>query len=314
MLQAMSGESIGEVPERASELRTVAVIPAYNEEIAIGSVVLGALLYVDSVIVVDDHSHDQTSQISEKAGAYVIRLPKNGGKAQALLTGLREAEKQGFDAAVMLDGDGQHRCEDIPTVLAPIVKDEADLAIGSRFLGEQKDIPKYRIFGQKVINRISNASSNVNITDSQSGMRALSARALKNLDFHSDGYNVESDMITHFSDRGLKITEVPISVRYDVPNGHKQGAVSMGMKLLGNVVSMIGYKHPLIMFGVPGAIFMAFGLALGFFTLVDFYVLRSFISQVMLAVALFMIGAFLAISALTLNSLTLLMKSHLIKQ
>ncbi len=314
MLQAMSGESIGEVPERASELRTVAVIPAYNEEIAIGSVVLGALLYVDSVIVVDDHSHDHTSQISEKAGAYVIRLPKNGGKAQALLTGLREAEKQGFDAAVMLDGDGQHRCEDIPAVLAPIVKDEADLAIGSRFLGEQKDIPKYRIFGQKVINRISNASSNVNITDSQSGMRALSARALKNLDFHSDGYNVESDMITHFSDRGLKIAEVPISVRYDVPNGHKQGAVSMGMKLLGNVVSMIGYKRPLIMFGVPGALFMAFGLALGFFTLVDFYVLRSFISQVMLAVALFMIGAFLAISALTLNSLTLLMKSHLIKQ
>jgi len=145
-------------------------------------------------------------------------------------------------------------------------------------------------------------------------MRALSARALKNLDFHSDGYNVESDMITHFSDRGLRITEVPISVRYDVPNGHKQGALSMGMKLLGNVVSMIGYKHPLVMFGVPGAIFMALGLLLGFFTLVDFYVLRSFISQVMLAVALFMIGAFLAISALTLNSLTLLMKSHLIKQ
>jgi len=77
---------------------------------------------------------------------------------------------------------------------------------------------------------------------------------------------------------------------------------------------MIGYKHPLVMFGVPGAIFMALGLLLGFFTLVDFYVLRSFISQVMLAVALFMIGAFLAISALTLNSLTLLMKSHLIKQ
>ncbi len=314
MLNPMPGESKGEVPARASELRTVVVVPAFNEEIAIGSVVLGALRHVDNVIVIDDFSHDHTAVLAEKAGAYVIRMPKNGGKAKALLTGLREAERQGFDVAVMLDGDGQHRSDDIPTVLAPVASKEADLVIGSRFLGEQKDIPRYRIFGQKVINRISNASSNVSITDSQSGMRALSGQALKNLDFHSDGYNVESDMITHFCDRGLKIMEVPISVRYDVPNGHKAGAFSMGMKLMGNVVSMIGYKHPLVMFGVPGVVFIVSGLTLGLLTFLDVYVLRTFISQVMLAVVLFMVGAFFAISALTLNSLTLLMKSHLIRQ
>ncbi len=219
---SMTGGGMG-ITAEGSGPRTVAVIPAFNEEVAIGSVVLSVLRYVNEVIVVDDCSRDSTSELAKRAGAQVIRMPVNGGKAKALLTGLREAERQGFDAAVMLDGDGQHRGEDIPAVLAPILNNEYDLIIGSRFLGEQKDIPRYRVFGQKVINRISNASAHIDITDSQSGMRALSAKALKHLDFHSEGYNVESDMITHFADAGLNISEVPISSAYDVPNGHKGG-------------------------------------------------------------------------------------------
>lgn len=309
----MSGEGMDVTIDGNTKPRTAAVIPAYNEEVTIGSLVLGARQYVDDVIVVDDCSKDHTSLLAESAGARIIRMPVNGGKAKALLTGLREAERQGYDAVVMLDGDGQHRAEDIPAVLGPVLRGESDLNIGSRFLGEQTDIPRYRVFGQKVINRISNASANVDITDSQSGMRAMSFRALKNLDFHSEGYNVESDMITHFAEKGMKISESPISVRYDVPNGHKEGALSMGMKLLSNVVSMIGYKHPLIMFGVPGVVFILVGLAIGVMTLFNFYIMGSFISQAMLAIVFVMVGAFLGVSALTLNSLTLLMKSQFLK-
>jgi glycosyltransferase involved in cell wall biosynthesis len=288
----------------------VAVIPAYNEEIAIASVVLGALTKVDHVIVVDDFSRDKTAKLAEMAGAQVIRMPKNGGKARALLTGLKEADRLGCWAAVMLDGDGQHRTDDIETVVQPVVNGEVDMVIGSRFLGEQKDIPGYRVFGQKVINSLSNFSSKVELTDSQSGMRALSKRALKNLNFSSDGYNVESDMITHFTEKGLTIKEVPISVRYDVPNGHKESPTSMGMKLLGNVVSMIGYKRPLLLFGLPGAILSVAGVVLALLTIFDVYLVGSFFTQAFGAMVLFLTGCFFVISSLTLNSLTLMMRDN----
>jgi glycosyltransferase involved in cell wall biosynthesis len=301
-----------EVSDVASAVRTkprvVAVIPAYNEEIAIASVVLGALTNVDHVIVVDDFSRDKTAKLAEMAGAQVIRMPKNGGKARALLTGLKEADRLGCWAAVMLDGDGQHRTDDIETVVQPVVNGEVDMVIGSRFLGEQKDIPGYRVFGQKVINSLSNVSSKVELTDSQSGMRALSKRALKNLNFSSDGYNVESDMITHFTEKGLTIKEVPISVRYDVPNGHKESPTSMGMKLLGNVVSMIGYKRPLLLFGLPGAILSVAGAVIALLTIFDVYLFGSFLTQTLGAMVLFLTGCFFVISGLTLNSLTLMMR------
>lgn len=296
-------------PVVGTEPRVVAVIPAYNEEIAIGSVVLGALFHVDKVIVVDDCSRDRTAKLAEMAGAHVIRMPQNGGKAKALLTGLKEAERMGCSIAVMLDGDGQHRTDNIGAVVKPLVDGEADMVIGSRYLGEQTGIPRYRIFGQKVINSLSNIGSNISVTDSQSGMRALNRKALKNLTFSSEGYNVESDMINHFVEMGLVIKEVPISVRYDVPNGHKQGATSMGMRLMGNVVSLVGYKRPLLLFGLPGAVAGLAGLVIGVFTFFDIYLFGTFLAQAFIGVALFLVGSFFVISGLTLNSLVLMMKA-----
>ena len=299
-----TGTDLRSVPE------IVAVIPAYNEEVAIGSVVLGALQYADHVIVVDDGSKDGTAKLAELAGAQVIRIQRNGGKAKALLTGLKAAKRIGCHAAVALDGDGQHRSEDISGVVVPILNGDADMVIGSRFMGKEKNIPRYRIFGQKVINSLSNAGSKVSVTDSQSGLRALGPRALDNLDFMSDGYNVESDMIIHFADKGLTIKEVPIEVNYDVPNGHKKGALSMGMSLLSNMVSVIGYKRPLLMFGIPGVVLAIAGLALGLLTMAD-VLLTGYLMQTLLSVGLILVGAFCGVSALTLNSLTLLMKSKL---
>ena len=287
----------------------IAVIPALNEEVAIGSVVLGALVYVDHVIVVDDGSSDKTAQMAELAGAQVIRMPKNKGKAKALMVGIREAERLKCRVAVTIDGDGQHRAEDIAAVVQPVLKGEADLVIGSRFMGEQKDIPTHRVMGQKVLNTLSNTSSKTHITDTQSGFRALSSRAIKNLQLPSDGYNIESDMIIHFAERNLTIKEVPIAVRYDVPNGHKQGSISMGMSLLGNVVSLIGYKRPLLLFGIPGVIFLAAGFILGFMTWLESFYIFTPIWQAFMSMGSLAIGIFFCVSALTLNSLTMIMKN-----
>jgi hypothetical protein len=117
-------------------------------------------------------------------------------------------------------------------------------------------------------------------------------------------------MITHFTEKGLTIKEVPISVRYDVPNGHKESPTSMGMKLLGNVVSMIGYKRPLLLFGLPGAILSVAGVVLALLTIFDVYLVGSFFTQAFGAMVLFLTGCFFVISSLTLNSLTLMMRDN----
>jgi glycosyltransferase involved in cell wall biosynthesis len=291
-------------------LNRVAIIPAYNEEATIGTVVLKTKLYVNDVLVIDDGSTDDTGVIAEMAGAKVIRIPTNSGKAKAILTGFRTISNNGYDAAIMIDSDLQHDPDEIPALLAPIVEDSADLVIGSRFLNGSKEIPSYRKVGQTVLNITTAIGSKVHITDSQSGFRALNRKAIENMDFDSAGYNIESDMITYFAEKGLRIKEVPISVIYDVANGHKNNSVSHGTGVLSNVVALIGYRRPLMMFGVPGFVVFCIGMLLGLFSLSSFYPFGwSWLFQSMAATILVIIGTMLAIAGLTLNSLVVIMRN-----
>ena len=147
--------------------KNIAIIPAYNERIAIGSVVIRTRPFVDTVIVVDDGSHDMTSTIAEHAGAEVIRLSKNHGKAYAVMRGFDRARQLNAGIVIMLDGDGQHHPEEIPHLIAPILKGEADLVIGSRFLKSGNQIPFYRVVGQKTLDRFTKMASSCPVTDSQ---------------------------------------------------------------------------------------------------------------------------------------------------
>ena len=180
-----------------------AVLPAYNEELVIGSVVLRTKQYVNRVIVVDDGSSDRTAEVAKLAGAEVIQLEHNTGKAYAILLGLKRARETGCTVAVMLDADGQHDPREIQRVAGMVSAGKADLVIGSRFLEKNGGIPAYRQVGQKILDLFTNMGAKTKVTDSQSGFRALSRKALDNLDFRSDGYNIESDMIAHFSALGL---------------------------------------------------------------------------------------------------------------
>jgi glycosyltransferase involved in cell wall biosynthesis len=107
-------------------MRIVAVIPAYNEEIAIGSIVLRTKKYVDKVIVVDDGSTDKTAEIAELAGAEVIKLDRNYGKAYALMRGFERAKELNCFAVVTLDGDGQHNPDEIPVVVDPVLNSSSE--------------------------------------------------------------------------------------------------------------------------------------------------------------------------------------------
>ncbi len=290
-----------------------AVIPAYNEGLVIGSVVLQAKQHVDRVIVVDDGSTDRTAEIARLAGAEVIRMPENGGKASALMAGFSRARALGYAAVVTLDGDGQHDPAEIPVVAAPVLAGEADLVIGSRFLDIKADIPKYRVAGQKVLNGFTNLSTDggFSTTDSQSGFRALSRRALENLTFSSDGYTIESDMIAHFAPLGLAMTEVPISVSYDVPHKHKKNPVSHGFGVLARIVGLVGYRRPLLSFGIPGVLVTLFGIGAEIYTFSEFYRSGQFHYIIFtVGITALILGLLLITSGLILNSLVSIVQPH----
>jgi glycosyltransferase involved in cell wall biosynthesis len=296
----------GDIPPKG----LIAVVPAYNEELFIGSVVLRTRQYVEWVIVVDDGSSDRTSEIAKMAGAEVIRLDANTGKAYALLLGLRHANNMGCIAAVMLDADGQHDPREIPRVAGLVMEGKADLVIGSRFLKKNNGIPKYRQVGQKTLDLFTNIGANSRVTDSQSGFRAISCKALQNLDFRSDGYNVESDMINHFSKLGLSIQEVPITVKYDVPNMHKKNPVFHGFGVLTQLVNLISYRRPLLLFGLPGFAFIVGGMAAEFWVFTVYYTGKdSFHYGLAIGSAFIMVtGMLLVVAGLILNTLVVIMK------
>lgn len=307
-----SPDSIAELPlpSRHEKFKDVIlVIPAYKEELVIGSVVLKARQHVERVIVVDDGSMDQTSDVATLAGAKVIRLEKNMGKAHALLVGLNHARELGCKVAVTLDGDGQHRTNEIPAVLKPVLEGKADLVIGSRFLSESNIVPRYRRMGQKTLDVFTRIGSGQKCTDTQSGFRAFSRKALDNLDISSFGYSIESDMIAHFAERGLVIAEVPITVRYEVPNKHKMNPLSHGFSVLAGIVTLISYRRPLIAFGVPGFILIVAGL------ITEIWVFTEWVSfdifHYVLAIGsgfVLVLGMLLLIAGLILNTLVLIMK------
>jgi glycosyltransferase involved in cell wall biosynthesis len=248
------------------EAHTIVLIPAYNESRFIGSVVLQAQRYAASVIVIDDGSTDQTVQIAIDAGATVLRHNVNLGKAAAMRTGFLYVKKlfaknRSKKVLVILDGDGQHLCSDIPLLSEPIIADKADIVVGSRFLSVKSKIPRWRIFGQQVLTVATNLSSGYNLTDSQSGFRAFSLKALNTLDFESEGFSVESEMQFLAQENHLRVIEVPIHAIYE--EASKRNPVRQGINVLNGILKFTGQYRPLLFFGVPGVLLLSFGIGWG---------------------------------------------------
>ena len=240
--------------------RTIAIIPAFNEELTIGTVVSLSKLYVDEVLVVNDGSKDNTEKVAKLSGATVISLSQNSGKAAALHAGFEYAIKNRFRFTVMLDADGQNNPDEIPVILQPLVDGSADFVLGSRFLKNESEIPLYRQVGQKVLNHATNLSSSKTFSDTQSGFRGMNLMALELMEMvNSNGYGIESAMLNQASEANLRVMEVPISVKYDVPNGHKKNFLTHGVSLLGNIINSLAYRRPLFFFGTSGMAFLLIG-------------------------------------------------------
>ncbi|WP_350226370.1 glycosyltransferase family 2 protein [Methanobacterium ferruginis] len=228
-----------------------------------GSVVLGTRQHALRVIVVDDGSEDQTSDIAKLAGAQVIVHPSNQGKGVALKTGFHAAHDA--DIIVTLDSDGQHRPEEIPKLLEPILKGEADVVNGSRYLnGNGKETPGYRRMGQNVLDIATNLSSgDLNITDSQSGFRAFAGHTLPIFRFHRKNYTIESEMLIEAANAGLRIKEVEINTTYGEENHHKENPIRHGVSVLVQLLQDMEFNRPLYYFTIPGVILIVIGMLLG---------------------------------------------------
>jgi glycosyltransferase involved in cell wall biosynthesis len=280
----------------------LAVIPAYDEERFIASVVLKARRFVDQVIVIDDGSTDETAMLAEAAGATVIRQPHNQGKAAALNAGFDMARQLNPSAVVLLDGDGQHNPADIPALLQPILDGDADVVVGSRFMGVTSDIPRWRVAGQHFLTIATNRASGIALSDSQNGFRALSRRAIANLSFRTRGFSVESEMQFLIKQHHLAVREVPIAVNYD--EGPKRNPVTHGVQVLNGILRMIGQNRPLFFFGVPGLLILAAGLFLGL-TVVDSYNMYSklAVGTALIAISLCIVGLFSIFTGIILHTI-----------
>ena len=243
-----------------TEVSVLAGIAAYNEARYVGSIVLQARQYVNEVIVVDDGSTDNTARVAELAGATVIRHAQNRGKGAAIQSILAEAKKRNPDVLVLLDADAQHDPNEIPALIKPISKG-FDLVIGSREAQNDKT-PRYRRVGRKVLLHSARLASKANISDSESGFRALSPKAINDLDLKANGFAIESEMITLAADKNLKITEVPISNIY-TKDGSTLNPVRHGIDVLSRIIVMISQRRPLFFFGLAGGILLVIGLIIG---------------------------------------------------
>lgn len=194
-------------------MKTIAVIPAYNEATVIGDVVQQVLGQVDTVIVVDDCSKDETAVVARRSGAQVLRHAVQRGAGRATATGLLAALRLGADLIVTLDADGQHLADEIQTVLAPLRVHDADLVVGCR-VQDRKSMPVSRRLGNRFANFWTWALLGASVSDSQSGFRAYSRTAAQRLPLHSRGYEFCSQTLGAAVKLGLKIAEVPITVVY----------------------------------------------------------------------------------------------------
>lgn len=280
-------------------------LPAYNEEKNIASIILRLREMSKNIIVCNDGSTDLTAQIAEKLGAIVINHPKNLGYGASIRSIFLKAKEMSADILVTFDADGQHRIEDINTVIEPIVKKNADIVIGSRFLKQEdsKNVPEYRKFGIKIITKLTNVSIKEKLTDSQSGFRAYNKKVLDEITPSDQGMGVSTELLIKASSKDLRIVEVPITILYDGDTS-THNAVSHGASVILSTIKYTSIEHPLKFYGISSMILLGIGISFILWTIQNYAEEQKIITNVaLIGIGTTIVGVVLLIAAILLYSL-----------
>jgi glycosyltransferase involved in cell wall biosynthesis len=278
-------------------------IPAYNEEKNIAKIIVQLKKVADQILVCDDGSTDSTSEIAESLGAIVIKHPKNLGYGSAIRSIFLKSREINAEILVTIDADGQHKIEDVKKVTKPIVDGQADISIGSRFLEEGDNAPKYRKLGINIITKVTNSSLSEKITDAQSGFRAYNNKVLQSLTPSDSGMGISTEILIKSSNLGLKIAEVPTEIQYEGETS-SQNPISHGTGVLLSTLKYISIERPLVFYGIPSFIFFIIGLTFTFFA-VQYYaeIGRLNTNLTLIAGGTLLIGVVLIVTTILLYSL-----------
>ncbi len=283
-------------------MKIVIGIPAFNEEKNIAKILLKLKKISQNIIVCDDGSNDLTAEIAEGLGAIVVRHKRNLGYGAGIRTIFLKAKEITADVLITFDADGQHRIQDIDAVLDPILKNEADIVIGSRFLNDNTKIPKYRRIGIKTITSITNSSIGKKLSDSQSGFRSYNKKTLDKIIPSESGMGVSTEILIKAAKEKLRITEVPIIVSYE-GNTSTHNPISHGMSVILSTMKFTSIERPLTFYGIPGIILFSIGLFFIVWTLQIFSESRQIITNItLIGIGSAMIGTLFLMTAIILYS------------
>jgi glycosyltransferase involved in cell wall biosynthesis len=194
-------------------MNVCALIPAFNEAATIAEVVRGVAPHVAHVLVIDDGSSDDTAARAESAGADVIRHPQNRGKGRAVRTGLARVLDGPYTHVLLMDGDGQHRPEDVVRMVDAARETGADLIVGERVF-DKSQMPRSRYYSNTIGSRALSAFIGSPVKDSQSGFRLIRCAVLNDMPLTATGYEIETEMLIKLARRRIRMTGVPVTLSY----------------------------------------------------------------------------------------------------
>jgi glycosyltransferase involved in cell wall biosynthesis len=212
------------------------VIPAFNEGTVIGDVVRQLRTHYRNVAVVDDCSDDNTSAAALSAGAIRLRHPVNLGQGAALQTGITYALAQGADYIVTFDADGQHRVEDIEALLDTQTRTNADVVVGSRFLGGTENMPLLRRLVLKLAVVFTRVTSGVKLTDVHNGLRLFTRHAAERIHITQDRMAHASEITEQIHGLGLSVVEAPVTIVYTEYSLRKGQKLSNAINIVADLI------------------------------------------------------------------------------
>jgi glycosyltransferase involved in cell wall biosynthesis len=190
------------------------IIPAYNEEERLAGTLSGVCSLGYQVVVVDDGSQDNTAAVALRYPVWLLRHRINCGQGAALQTGIDFALRQGADILVTFDADGQHAPADIPRLLAPLLAGQADVALGSRFLGRTVGLPWQRRLVLRLGVLFTRLVSGLRLTDTHNGLRAFCRQAAARLQLSQDRMAHASEILDRIGQERWRYVEVPVTISY----------------------------------------------------------------------------------------------------